>query len=32
MVLVVLEARDLSQPLRTFYGYTNQESLTGSAT
>ena len=30
VILVVgLEARDLAQPLRTFYDYTNQESLTG---
>ena len=29
MLLVGLEARDLAQPLRTFYDYTNQESLTG---
>jgi hypothetical protein len=29
ILLVGLEARDLAQPLRTFYGYTNQESLTG---
>ena len=30
ILLVGLEARDLAQPLRTFYGYTNRESLTAS--